>query len=164
MTDPLPPSPAQEAAFRRGIELLYFGYSQMTQKADDRLAEQGLGRAHHRALYFIARQPGLLVGDLLKLLNITKQSLARVLSDLTRQTMIESHVGLKDRRQRHLSLTTQGAALEQSLFRDLCHAVAPAYQEAGSEAVTQFWTVLELLIPEPDRSRVQALHNAQPKV
>ena len=73
----------REAEIRRGIELLYFGYANLTRAADALLAEHGLGRAHHRALYFIARQPGLTVGELLRLLAITKQSLGRVLSELT---------------------------------------------------------------------------------
>ena len=53
----------REAEIRRGIELLYFGYGNMIKGADARLAETGLGRAHHRALYFIARRPGMPVSD-----------------------------------------------------------------------------------------------------
>jgi DNA-binding MarR family transcriptional regulator len=146
-----------EAALRRGIELLYFGYRHMTSNADARLAEQGLGRAHHRTLYFVARQPGLMVGDLLKLLNVTKQSLARVLSDLSKRGLIVSKTGDQDRRQRHLSLTDAGTGLERLLFNDLCNAIAPAYKSAGPVPVEQFWSVLELLIPHPDRERVLGL-------
>src|SRR3546814_4574506 len=72
----------REDEIRRGVELLYFGYSHMTRAIDQTLAQQGLGRAHHRALYFISRQPGLTVSELLKLLAITKQSPGRVLNDL----------------------------------------------------------------------------------
>ena len=49
------------------------------------LDELGLGRAHHRALHFIGRNPGIPVSDLLGILRITKQSLARVLSDAGRR-------------------------------------------------------------------------------
>src|SRR3546814_11951300 len=76
---PASPLFLREPEIRRGIELLYFGYSHMTRAADQRLESQGLGRAHHRALYFIARSPDLKVSDLLGLLSITKQSLGRVL-------------------------------------------------------------------------------------
>src|SRR3546814_10010041 len=71
---PASPLFLREPEIRRGIELLYFGYSHMTRAADQRLESQGLGRAHHRALYFIARSPDLKVSDLLGLLSITKRS------------------------------------------------------------------------------------------
>src|SRR3546814_10296290 len=80
----------REDEIRRGVELLYFGYSHMTRAIDQTLAQQGLGRAHHRALYFISRQPGLTVSELLKLLAITKQSLGRVLNDLFERGYIQS--------------------------------------------------------------------------
>lgn len=79
----------REAEIRRGVELLYFGYSHLTRSIDEGLAAQGLGRAHHRALYFVARQPDLTVGELIALLAITKQSLGRVLGDLTERGLIE---------------------------------------------------------------------------
>ncbi|HWV13146.1 MAG TPA: MarR family transcriptional regulator, partial [Sphingobium sp.] len=80
-TQVTPASPLflRENEIRRGIEMLYFGYSALTRSIDEGLAAQGLGRAHHRTLYFISRQPDLAVKDLLRLLAITKQSLGRVL-------------------------------------------------------------------------------------
>jgi DNA-binding MarR family transcriptional regulator len=118
---------------------------------------QGLGRAHHRALYFIARQPGLTVSDLLKLLNITKQSLGRVLNDLIGQGLIESNTGTVDRRQRLLRLTDKGSALEASLFEGLRERLSAAYSHAEQAAVTGFWQVLEGLIPPDERDRVFGL-------
>src|SRR6201999_1639344 len=104
---PRPASPLflREPEVRRGVELLYFGYSHLTRSIDEGLAEQGLGRAHHRALYFIARQPDLRVSDLLRLLAITKQSLGRVLTELQARALIEVRPGVRDRRQRLLSLS-----------------------------------------------------------
>ena len=83
----------REAEIRRGVELLYFGYSHLTRAIDEELAAQGLGRAHHRALYFIARQPDLTVSELLKLLAITKQSLGRVLTELSERQLVEHRPG-----------------------------------------------------------------------
>lgn len=159
MTAQPTPSSTDDASLRRGIELLYFGYSHLTRAADARLAKQGLGRAHHRALYFIARQPGLVVGDLLRLLNITKQSLARVLNDLAKDGLVTSRPGGVDRRKRQLTLTPAGSALEHALFLDLRETMAGAYQSAGADAVTHFWTVLEQLVPEDERARVIALQH-----
>ena len=147
----------REAEIRRGIELLYFGYSRMVKGADAHLAAQGLGRAHHRALYFIARRPGLPIGDLLALLNITKQSLSRVLGDLQARGLVVQAVGTRDRRQRMLTLTAAGAALEAELFARLEGGVKRAYGDAGQSAVTGFWAVLIGLIPPEDRHLVESL-------
>ncbi|WP_326524869.1 MarR family winged helix-turn-helix transcriptional regulator [Sphingomonas sp.] len=146
-----------EPEIRRGIELLYFGHSHLTRSIDAGLAEQGLGRAHHRALYFIARKPGLAIGDLLQLLAITKQALNRVLTDLTARGLVETRTGDRDRRQRLLRLTAEGATLERELFAAMSARMAQAYSRAGQEDVGGFWAVLEGLIPERERSRVAAL-------
>ncbi|MEH6757221.1 MAG: MarR family transcriptional regulator [Parasphingorhabdus sp.] len=144
----------REDEIRRGIELLYFGYTRLTNAIDQELAKQGLGRAHHRALYFIARQPDLTVGELLRLLAITKQSLGRVLKELHDRGMVVTKTGPVDRRQKLLSLTDSGAALEAELFAQLRVGLSTAYVTAGQESVSGFWHVLEGLIPESDRQMV----------
>ena len=150
----------REAEIRRGVELLYFGYSHLYRTTDRLLASRGMGRAHHRALYFIARQPGLTVGNLLSILSITKQSLGRVLGELDSRGLIETQVGSEDRRQRLLRLTEAGAALETELFGLLKERLAGAYAQAGQEAVTGFWRVLEQLVPPAERARVADLEHA----
>ncbi len=147
----------REPDIRRGVELLYFGYSHLTRSADAMLDAQGLGRAHHRALYFIARQPGLNVGDLLRLLAITKQSLGRVLTELTTRKLVTTASGALDRRQKLLRLTAAGAVLEAELFEAFRERLSAAYARAGQEAVTGFWHVLEGLVPPEDRTLVLAL-------
>ena len=139
------------------MELLYFGYSNLTGSIDAGLATQGLGRAHHRALYFIARQPNLTVSELLRILSITKQSLGRVLNELIDRGFVKSREGKTDRRQKLLSLTKEGEAFERELFEALRENLASAYAEAGQEAVTGFWEVLEGLIPPEDRDMVAGL-------
>ncbi len=147
----------REDEIRRGIELLYFGYLNMVKGADSILGREGLGRAHHRSLYFIARRPGMPVSDLLRLLAITKQSLGRVLSDLQERGFVEQAVGTLDRRQRLLRLTRAGEALEAALFAELQTGMASAYGEAGQTAVTGFWAVLTGLVPAADRPLIAAL-------
>ena len=156
MATPIPASPLflREPEIRRGIELLYFGYANLTRSIDAGLAKQGLGRAHHRALYFIARQPDLTVSALLSILGITKQSLGRVLGELAERGMVETRTGERDRRQRLLRLTPAGAALEAELFEALREKMSAAYSSAGQGAVGGFWAVLEGLVPESDRGSV----------
>lgn len=147
----------RETEIRRGIELLYFGYGNMVKGADTLLAEHGFGRAHHRALYFIARRPDMPVSDLLLLLNITKQSLSRVLGDLQTHGHVAQTVGMRDRRQRLLHLTPAGVALEADLFERLRDGMSAAYAHAGQAAVSGFWTVLTALIPPADLPMIEEL-------
>jgi DNA-binding MarR family transcriptional regulator len=147
----------REDEIRRGVELLYFGYSNLIRSIDQMLEPEGLGRAHHRALYFISRQPDMTVSELLRVLAITKQSLGRVLNELIDRGYIETTPGVRDRRQKLLRLTETGSALEAELFRALREKMAAAYTQAGQGSVTGFWRVLEGLIPPEDRSMVAAL-------
>ena len=132
--------------------MLYFGYSHLTRSVDTLLDAQGMGRAHHRALYFIARQPDLTVSALLRLLAITKQSLGRVLTELTTRGLVETRAGPFDRRQKLLRLTAAGGALEAELFDAFRERLGAAYSHAGQASVTGFWHVLEGLIPPEDRA------------
>ena len=149
----------REGEVRRGVELLYFGYTRLTRAIDNGLGKQGLGRAHHRALYFIARQPDLTVSDLLKILAITKQSLGRVINDLLARGLVDTRTGIADRRQKLLRLTSEGEALEAQLFDSLRESLSAAYGAAGQESVTGFWRVLEGLIPLDERDMVTSLQN-----
>ncbi|QRY95942.1 MarR family transcriptional regulator [Sphingomonas paucimobilis] len=149
----------REPELRRGLELLYFGNSHIVRSIDRGLAAHGLGRAHHRALYFMARKPDMTVSELLSLLAITKQSLGRVLNELATRGLLETRPGDRDRRQRLLRLTPAGAAMEAQLFDALRDKLAKAYARAGQQAVTGFWTVLEGLIPEQERGRIEDLRS-----
>ncbi len=154
---PASPLFLREAEIRRGVELMHFGYGRLLGAIDERLAAEGLGRAHHRVLYFVARQPDLTVSALLGLLGITKQSLGRVIGDLSARAMIESRVGRDDRRQRLLRLTPVGAAFEGELFEKLRARLSAAYVEAGPAAVAGFWLVLEGLVPAAERPMLAKL-------
>jgi len=99
------------------IELLFFAYRDFTGDPDDVLAEYDFGRAHHRVLHFVERNPGIMVTDLLGILRITKQSLGRVLKQLVDAGIIEQREGHHDRRQRLLYTTERGHALAVDLAR-----------------------------------------------
>ena len=132
----------REEQMRLAQDMLFFAYRDFTGAADVILGELGLGRAHHRALHFIGRSPGMTVGDLLAILRITKQSLARVLTALVDQGYVAQLPGRIDRRQRLLSLTDAGQALERRLFERQRERLAVAYREAGGPAVEGFRRVM----------------------
>ncbi|MGF1657809.1 MAG: MarR family winged helix-turn-helix transcriptional regulator [Rubrimonas sp.] len=140
-----------DAQLRQGIELMFFAYRDFTADPDRILEEYGYGRAHHRALHFINRRPGLTVQALIDILGVTKQSLNRVLRQLIEDGLVESRVGPSDRRQRLLSLTEAGAALEGRLSETQRARVRRAYREAGPEAVAGFRRVLERMIEPAQR-------------
>ena len=138
---------------RQGAELMFFAYREFTAAPDRILARHGLGRAHHRALHFIARSSGLSVNDLLEVLGVTRQSLNRVLGELVHRGLVGKETGERDRRRRVLALTPAGQVLERSLSEVQRAHMRRAYREAGAEAVSGFRTVLEGLLDGRDREK-----------
>src|ERR1700754_2948876 len=114
------------------IELFFFAYRDFTSDPDQILADYGFGRAHHRVLHFVNRRPGLTVAELLDVLKITKQSLARVLKQLIDTGYILQEQGPRDRRQRELYPTTKGRTLALALTRPQSRRIRRALEETGS--------------------------------
>ena len=114
------------------IELFFFAYRDFTSDPDQILADYGFGRAHHRVLHFVNRMPGLTVAELLDVLKITKQSLARVLKQLIDTGHIVQVQGPRDRRQRELYPTTKGRALALALARPQSRRIRAALEGAAS--------------------------------
>ena len=131
---------------RKGIEAMFFAYRGFTADPDRILAGMDYGRAHHRAVHFIHRAPGLTVSALLSVLGVTKQSLNRVLRTLLEDGLVEARVGRKDKRERHLFLTDKGKALERALSDAQRARMRAAYRAAGPQAVQGFRTVLEAMM------------------
>ena len=144
----------REEELRQSIELLFFAYRDFTAGADQILKDYKFGRAHHRVIHFVGRNEGMTVSELLDILQITKQSLSRVLSTLVDRGFVEQRPGKTDRRQRLLYLTEAGKALEQKVSKVQRELVAKAFREAGGDAVAGYRKVLSGLIDEKDRDRV----------
>lgn len=142
----------REDELRLAQDMIFFAHRDLVATADAMLADMGFGRAHHRALHFIGRNPGLPVGELLQILGIAKQSLARVLGPLIRQGYVQQLPGRVDRRQRLLSLTPEGVALERRLFETQRERLTAAFREAGGPAVEGFRKVLRGMMKTEARS------------
>lgn len=142
----------REEEIRAAQDLLFFAYRDFTNVADVILDELGLGRAHHRTLHFIGRNPGLPVSELLSILRITKQSLARVLTVLMEQGYVAQTPGRADRRQRLLTLTPAGQTLERRLFERQRERLVAAYRDAGGGAVDGFRRVMRAIMDEDARA------------
>ncbi|WP_420568882.1 MarR family winged helix-turn-helix transcriptional regulator [Thalassovita sp.] len=145
---------------RQGIEAMFFAYRGFTADPDRILAGMAYGRAHHRAIHFINRAPGTTVNNLLILLGVTKQSLNRVLRTLIEDGLVESRVGVADKRERHLYLTEDGEALERKLSDAQRARMRAAYRAAGPQAVAGFRQVLEAMMDPEMRRRYHALRES----
>ena len=145
----------REEEIRLAQDLLFFAYRDFTNAADVILDELGLGRAHHRALHFIGRNPGITVSELLGILKITKQSLARVLSTLVDRGLVAQAPGLDDRRQRLLNLTPTGQGLERRLFECQRERLVAAYREAGPACVEGFRRVMRGVMDRSARAYLE---------
>ncbi|MFA5951399.1 MAG: MarR family transcriptional regulator [Hyphomicrobium sp.] len=142
------------------MELLFFAYRDFTGDPDAVLAQYGFGRAHHRVLHFVNRNPGLRVANLLEILKITKQSLARVLKQLIGEGFITQKAGAEDRRERLLYLTAKGARLAEKLTLLQVSRIEAALAASGSEAEIATRRFLLAMISEEDRAQVEALVGA----
>jgi DNA-binding MarR family transcriptional regulator len=123
------------------IELLFFAYRDFVSDPDEVLAKLGFGRAHHRVLHFVNRNPGIKVADLLDILRITKQSLGRVLKQLVDEGYVLQKEGERDRRQRLLYVTEKGEGLAMRLAQLQTERIARALNDLGpgaSEAAHKF--------------------------
>jgi len=139
-------TPAEEPIPFDLIELLFFAYRDFVGDPDRILETYGFGRAHHRVLYFVHRNPGLTIAALLDILKITKQSLNRVLKELIEQGYVESSAGRTDRRQRLLFPTEKGTALAQELVRLQADRIRRALAESGPETEAAAARFLEAMI------------------
>jgi len=142
---------------RQGIEAMFFAYRGFTSAPDQIMEGLDYGRAHHRALHFIARVPGMNVKRLLEILGVTKQSLNRVLRTLIEDEMVDSRIGTADKRERHLYLTDKGRALEIRLSEAQRNRMRAAYRMAGPEAVAGFRQVLDALMDPAMRATCASL-------
>lgn len=159
-----PPQPVVDlgdAEMRLAQDLLFFAYRDFTAVADKVLEDLGLGRAHHRALHFIGRNPGITVSGLLAILRITKQSLARVLNALLDEGYVSQAPGYEDRRLRLLTLTDKGQALERRLFDSQQARIAAAYRAAGPQAVHGFRAVMRALMDQGARAYIDGTGSAE---
>jgi DNA-binding MarR family transcriptional regulator len=136
------------------IELLFFAYRDFIADPDEILAKSGFGRAHHRVVHFIGRNPGMTVAALLDILRITKQSLARVLKELVGKGYVYQKEGDEDRRQRLLFLTQKGEGLRTQLMSPQIARIRRALDEAGPGAYPHYRRVLNALIEPQNRDSV----------
>ena len=137
-----------EEQLNQALELLHFGFRAITSHPDERLAELGYSRVHHRILYFIGRHPGSSINGLLQIMKVSKQYLHRPLKRLVDDGYVLARADRHDRRSKQLTLTAKGARLEASLTGEQRKQLASAFRQAGSRAEAGWRQVMALLAGE----------------
>ncbi len=135
----------REAALRLAIEQFYFGYRAFTMQPDRILAQRGLGRVHHRILYFVGSNPRISVNALLNMLNVSKQALNAPLRQLVEMQLVSIDTAEHDRRVRQLSLTASGAELEAQLTGTQMKQLQAVFEQVGDSAETGWHQVMRSL-------------------
>jgi DNA-binding MarR family transcriptional regulator len=158
VTSPAKPPARAEAAAGEPIwdiiELLFFAYRDFVGDPDEVLSKLGFGRAHHRVLHFVNRNPGMKVAELLDILRITKQSLGRVLKQLVDQGYVVQREGAEDRRQRLLFVTPKGEGLALKLAMLQTERIGRAFGELGPGAHEAARRFLAAMIDVENRASV----------
>ena len=132
------------------LESMHFGFRAMIFKPDQRLAQLGLSRVHHRLLYFVAREPGCSVNELLQAMRITKQYLHRPLKQMVELGYIRQTTDREDRRVRRLRLTARGKKLEHELTEVQRQRFAEIFAKVGPVKEKHWREVMALLSEQID--------------
>lgn len=138
-------SKSPETALRLAIEQFYFGYRAFTTPPDRILDQRGLGRVHHRILYFVGRNPQISVNALLGILNVSKQALNAPLRQLAAMRLVAINTAEHDRRVRQLSLTPMGQKLEAQLTGTQMKLLQAVFEEIGESATVGWHQVMHAL-------------------
>lgn len=142
--------------YKDAIELMFFAYRDFISDPDLILSDHGFGRAHHRVLHFVGYNPGLSIAELLDILQVTKQSLARILRDLIDMDYIRQEIGEDDRRKRLLYLSKKGRNLHKELLSPQINRFADVLQTIGPEKFSAWKDVMRGVISESNRETVDA--------
>lgn len=135
----------REDALRMAIEQLYFGYRAFTNPPDRILEQRGLGRVHHRILYFVGRNPHISVNALLSLLDVSKQALNAPMRQLIEMKLVTMGTAVHDKRVRQLSLTVAGSKLEAQLTGTQMKHLQAVFKKTGTNAETGWHQVMHYL-------------------
>ena len=153
----LTPLYLNEKEIRKIIELMFFAYRDFTSGPDQILEKIRFGRAHHRVIYFVGKQNNLTIKDLLKILQITKQSLSRVLNQLVKEKYIILSIG-EDKRTKRLTLSKKGLDLEKKLSDIQIDKINNVLKQFDEIDINGFKKILYSMINEKNKSKFDQIN------
>ena len=142
---------------RKVIELMFFSYRDFTADPDEILEKIKFGRAHHRIIYFVGKKKEITMRDLLSILQITKQSLSRVLNQLVKEKYIFVFTG-NDKRTKNLSLTKKGQELEQQLSKIQINKIKNVLKSSSEIDINGFKKILYNMINKNNQKKFNELN------
>ena len=147
-----------ETEIRKVIELIFFSYRDFTSGPDKILDKLNFGRAHHRVIYFVGKQKNLTIKELLSILQITKQSLSRVLNQLVKEKYIMLAAGI-DKRTKILTLTNKGQELEHQLSSIQISKLHNTLKKFNNSEIDAFKKVIFSIIDEKNKNKFAQINN-----
>ena len=154
----LTPLYLNETEIRKAIELIFFSYRDFTAGPDKILEKINFGRAHHRVIYFVGKQKKITIKELLSILQITKQSLSRVLNQLVKEKFILLSTGI-DKRTKNLSLTKKGEDLEKELSTIQINKIRNVLKQFNEKDINGFKKILYAMIEEKNKKKFDEINN-----
>ena len=154
----LTPLYLNETEIRKAIELIFFSYRDFTAGPDKILEKINFGRAHHRVIYFVGKQRKITIKELLSILQITKQSLSRVLNQLVKEKFILVSTGI-DKRTKNLSLTKKGGDLEKELSIIQINKIRNVLKQFNEKDINGFKKILYAMIEEKNKKKFDEINN-----
>ena len=154
----LTPLYLNETEIRKAIELIFFSYRDFTAGPDKILEKINFGRAHHRVIYFVGKQKQITIKELLSILQITKQSLSRVLNQLVKEKFILVSTGI-DKRTKNLSLTKKGVDLEKELSTIQINKIRNVLKQFNEKDINGFKKILYAMIEEKNKKKFDEINN-----
>jgi len=154
----LTPLYLNETEIRKAVELIFFSYRDFTAGPDKILEKINFGRAHHRVIYFVGKQKKITIKDLLSILQITKQSLSRVLNQLVKEKFILLSTGI-DKRTKDLSLTKKGEELEKELSTIQINKIRNVLKQFNEKDINGFKKILYAMIEEKNKKKFDEINN-----
>ena len=154
----LTPLYLNETEIRKAIELIFFSYRDFTAGPDKILEKINFGRAHHRVIYFVGKQKKITIKELLSILQITKQSLSRVLNQLVKEKFILVSTGI-DKRTKNLSLTKKGEDLEKELSTIQIYKIRNVLKQFNEKDINGFKKILYAMIEEKNKKKFDQINN-----
>ena len=154
----LTPLYLNETEIRKAVELIFFSYRDFTAGPDKILEKINFGRAHHRVIYFVGKQKKITIKELLSILQITKQSLSRVLNQLVKEKFIFVSTGI-DKRTKNLSLTKKGEDLEKELSTIQINKIRNVLKQFNEKDINGFKKILYAMIEEKNKKKFDEINN-----
>ena len=154
----LTPLYLNETEIRKAIELIFFSYRDFTAGPDKILEKINFGRAHHRVIYFVGKQKKITIKELLSILQITKQSLSRVLNQLVKEKFILISTGI-DKRTKNLSLTKKGEDLEKELSTIQINKIRSVLKQFNEKDINGFKKILYAMIEVKNKNKFDEINN-----